>query len=330
LCFFQSLVRVAGPDPKGSAIAVDGEALVIINKINISKFEHLYPFTSHFLDRNGLQYHYLDEGQGQPVIMLHGNPTWSFYYRHLVKYLRPAYRVIVPDHIGCGLSDKPGPRDYGYRLQNRVEDLDRLMEHLELKEKLTLIVHDWGGAVGLAWAVKQPHRIGRLVILNTAAFFPPRQKHIPIRLWLIRNIRTLATPAVLGLNLFAGAALSMATRQGLSKEVKAGLIAPYNSWKNRMATLKFVQDIPLREGDPSYALIQTTQDNLHLLEHLPMLICWGEHDFVFDASYLDEWRRRFPDAEVHTFGQAGHYVLEDAGHEIAPLLERFLADHPLG
>ena len=300
-----------------------------INNIDISKFKHIYPFTSHFLDLGGLQYHYLDEGQGEPVVMVHGNPTWSFYYRNLVKNLRPKYRVIVPDHIGCGLSDKPSPHDYGYRFENRVQDLSRLIDHLDLKEKLTLIVHDWGGAIGLAWAVKNPQRIGRLVILNTAAFFPPQQQRIPIRLWLIRNLRTLATPAVLGLNLFAGAALYMATHKGLSKEVKAGLIAPYNSWKNRIATLKFVQDIPLTESDPSYALVKATQDNLQLFQQTPMLICWGDHDFVFDATYLAEWRRRFPNAEVHTFAQAGHYVLEDAGPEIAPLIENFLAEHPL-
>jgi cis-3-alkyl-4-acyloxetan-2-one decarboxylase len=303
---------------------------VIINNIDISKFEHLYPFTPHFLDLGGIKYHYLDEGQGDPVIMLHGNPTWSFYFRNLVKSLAPTHRVIVPDHIGCGLSDKPSPREYGYRLENRVEDLERLVDHLELREKMTLVVHDWGGAVGLAFAVRRPHRIGRLVILNTAAFFPPQQQRIPIRLWLIRNIRTLATPAVLGLNLFAGAALYMATRKGLSKDVKAGLIAPYNSWKNRMATLKFVQDIPLAKGDPSYSLVETTQDHLHLFKNIPMLICWGDHDFVFDASYLAEWRRRFPDAVVHTFAQAGHYVLEDAAGEIPPLIDKFLADNPLG
>ncbi len=297
--------------------------------IDPSAFRPLYPFESHFLELDGLKYHYLDEGEGEPVVMVHGNPTWSFYYRSLVRRLREKYRVIVPDHIGCGLSDKPPLKDYGYRLKNRIDDLEALMDHLELKEKYTLVVHDWGGAIGLGWALKRPERLARVVITNTVAFFPPGSKNIPIRLWFIRNLRAIAAPAVLGLNIFAYAALYMASRKGLSKEVKAGLIAPYNSWNNRMATLKFVQDIPLQPGDPSYGSVKEVEDNLHFLKGLPMLICWGMRDFVFDPDYLAEWRRRFPEAEVHTFSDAGHYLLEDEPDRVASLVEDFLKRHQI-
>ena len=296
--------------------------------VDISPFKHLYPFKSHYMDLDGLKYHFVDEGSGDPIIMIHGNPTWSFYYRNLVKELSPRFRTIAADHIGCGLSDKPDIKTYDYRLKSRVNDLKTLLDYLDLKEKLTLIVHDWGGIIGMAYAVKHPERVKRIIIMNTAAFFPPGNKKLPLRLRIIRNY-PFAGLAVLGFNLFAYLALFMATKKGLSKDVKSGLIAPYNSWKNRIATLKFVQDIPLSKKDPSYSIVKHVDENLHKLSDIPMLICWGSHDFVFDLSYLSEWQRRFPDAEVHTFSNAGHYVLEDEPEKLIALVKEFLEKYPI-
>jgi haloalkane dehalogenase len=255
--------------------------------------------------------------------MLHGNPTWSFYYRSLITKLSPGYRIIVPDHIGCGLSDKPGRKRYNYRLKSRVDDLDALYEHLNLKQNISLVVHDWGGMIGMAFALRHRKIIDRIVIMNTAAFLPPENKNLPLRLWIVRNIKPLAAVAVLGFNLFSFGALFFASHKGLSREVKKGLTAPYNSWKNRIATLKFVQDIPVREKDPSYQLVSDIDNNLHKIKDIPMLICWGKHDFVFDNDYLIEWQRRFPKAKVHTFSSAGHYVLEDAQDRIVDLVGKF-------
>ncbi len=297
--------------------------------IDISDLRHLYPFTSHYLNLNGLQYHYIDEGQGDPVVMVHGNPTWSFYFRELIKGLRDGYRCIVPDHIGCGLSDKPGSARYAYRLQDRVDDLQNLLDNLKIDKRITLVLHDWGGMIGMAYAVRHPERISRLVVMNTAAFLPPPTKRIPWRLSLIRSSGPLATLAVLGFNLFAVGALYMASDKGLSAEVKKGLTAPYNCWQHRIATLKFVQDIPLAETDPSYRLVRQIDEQLQTLSKLPMLICWGEHDFVFDNDYLSEWQRRFPDAEVHRFPDAGHYVFEDVPEKIISLAQTFLKQNPL-
>lgn len=297
--------------------------------IDISSIRHLYPFTSHYLDLNGLQYHYIDEGEGDPIVMVHGNPTWSFYFRELIKALSPQYRTVVPDHIGCGLSDKPGVTDYDYRLRNRIDDLDNLLDTLTIDEKITLILHDWGGMIGMAYALRHPEKIRRLVVMNTAAFLPPLPKRIPVRLSIIRSSGPLAALAVLGFNLFAVGALFMASKKGLSAEVKKGLAAPYNCWKNRIATLEFVRDIPLAEKDPSYRLVKQVDEQLQALSKLPMLICWGEHDFVFDQDYLAEWQRRFPQAEVHRFPDAGHYVLEDVPEKIIPLTQDFLKQHPL-
>lgn len=297
--------------------------------VDTSKFAHLYPFQSHFLNRDGLRYHYLDEGQGEPVLMVHGNPTWSFYFRRAVQALRTRYRVIVPDHIGCGLSDKPGLKDYGYRLQHRIDDLQGLVDHLKLESKLTLMLHDWGGAIGMGLAVRIPRRIGRIVVLNTAAFLPPAGKSLPCRLRLVRDLPPLSIPAVLGLNLFARGALWMAPHRRLAPEVRAGLIAPYNCWQNRIATLMFVRDIPVGPQDPSYPVVKEIDENLGRFTDRPMLICWGMHDFVFDRDYLNEWRRRFPGSDVHTFSDAGHYILEDVPGKIPELVLRFLQAHPL-
>lgn len=308
----------------GAAVYLKDYMLFKDKHIDISAIGHLYPFKSHYMKINGLDYHFLDQGSGDPVVMLHGNPTWSFYFRELIKGLSPEFRTIVPDHMGCGLSDKPNIDQYDYRLKSRVDDLENLLGYLGIDRHITLVLHDWGGMIGMAYALRHPESIHRLVIMNTAAFILPKGKSLPVRLRLIRNIKPFATLAVLGFNIFAYGALFMASYKGLKKDVKSGLIAPYNNWNNRIATLKFVQDIPVQKEDPSYSLAKYVDDNLYRLKHIPMLILWGEHDFVFDMDFLLEWQRRFPDAHVRTFEDAGHYVLEDAADEIIPMVKNFL------
>ena len=287
--------------------------------------KELYPFTGHYHDLNGLKYHYLDEGQGETVVMLHGNPTWSFYYRNLVLALREAYRVIVPDHIGCGLSDKPVDSGYSFTLKQRVDDLEALLEALGLREKITLVLHDWGGIIGMAYS----KRLARLVILNTGAFPLPAGKKFPLALKICRDTQ-LGVFLVQGLNAFARLAARVGCkRHPLSKELREAYCSPYDTWHHRIATLRFVQDIPLSPGDPGFALIQEVADGLHRFAALPMLILWGERDFVFDHHFRDEWQRRFPAAEIHSFADCGHYILEDAADEVIPLIKQFLSHHPL-
>jgi len=296
--------------------------------IDIAPFRHLYPFTSRFVGVNGFSMHYVDEGQGEPVLMLHGNPTWSFFFRELIKGLSAGYRCIAPDHIGCGLSARPRASEYDFRLRNRVDDIEAFIETITPPKKLTLIVHDWGGMIGAAFAVRHPERIARLVILNTAAFLKPKDKPLPWTLKMVRSLPALAVPAVLGLNLFARGAAWTASAKGLRPDVRAGLLAPYNSWRNRHATLRFVQDIPLSPADPGYDIVEQVDRGLQRLAAKPMLIGWGERDFVFDRDYLAEWRRRFPLAEVHSFPAAGHYVLEDVPDRLLQLLKEFLKRTP--
>lgn len=297
--------------------------------MDILKTSDLYPFQSRWLDIDGLQYHYVDEGTGEPIVMVHGNPTWSFYYRSLIRGLSSEYRTIAMDHIGCGLSDKPPLERYPYRLKNRVDDLARLIDHLGLTQKLTFVVHDWGGMIALAYALRHIDRIGRLIITNTSGFFPPGGKPLPMRLRLIRNTGWFGTLCVQGLNLFARSALFMASAKGLPKPVRIGLTAPYNSWNNRIATLQFVRDIPVHRHDAGFQEVQYVDRHLHQLASVPMLICWGERDFVFNAHYRDEWRRRFPHARLVRFPEAGHYLLEDAPAAVLSQCLQFLENTAL-
>jgi haloalkane dehalogenase len=286
--------------------------------------EHLYPFESHWLELDGLRLHYLDEGEGEPVVAVHGNPTWSFYYRNLVQELREGYRVIVPDHIGCGFSDKPGDETYDYTLGRRIDDFGRLMEDRDL-DGINLVVHDWGGMIALAWAVHHPDRIRRLVILNTAAFGLPKGQSFPWQLWLVRET-ALGPFMVRGLNAFARGATHVAcTRTRVSKELRDAYCAPYDSWADRIAILRFVQDIPLHPGDRGYDIVSDTAERLEIFRNHPVLVCWGAKDFVFDDHFLAEWRRILPDADIHRFADCGHYILEDASEEIIPLIRRFLS-----
>ena len=289
----------------------------------------LYPFEGRFLDRSGLRYHYLDEGQGEPVVMLHGNPSWSIYYRALIEGLRDGYRSIVPDHIGCGLSDKPGDDRYGYRLADRVADLEALIDSTCPVGKLTLIAHDWGGMIGMAYAVRHPERIGRIVLLNTAAFHLPDEMKVPAGIAAVRNT-WLGAFAVRGFNAFSrGAARVGCKQRPMSADLKRAYCAPYDSWDNRIATLRFVQDIPLVESDPSYALVSEVQEGLARFRDTPILLCWGMRDFVFTGRVLEVFRSHWPHAEVERFENCGHYVLEDASGEVVARVREFLKAHPL-
>ncbi|UCF39019.1 MAG: alpha/beta fold hydrolase [Acidobacteriota bacterium] len=288
-----------------------------------------YHFKSHFLKLGSSRMHYLDVGEGEPVLMVHGNPSWSFMYRRLARALSSAHRVIVPDHIGCGLSTKPSDDEYTYTMASRVSDLERLLDSLGVEENLTLVVHDWGGLIGLCMAVRRPERIRRIIVFNTAAFHLPAGKSLH---WTLRYCRrsALAGLMIRGVNAFAVIASRVGCRQNpMTREIRKAYLAPYGNWADRIAVLRFVQDIPASPEDPAWGPIAETDRGLERLARVPMLICWGDRDFVFDGDFRDEWVRRFPDAELHRFSNAGHYVLEDVYEEILPLVEAFLERHPV-
>ncbi len=285
-------------------------------------YQALYPFAARYFDIDGVRMHYLDEGprDAPALVLIHGNPTWSFYWRTLIPALSATYRVIAPDHIGCGYSDKP--QDYPYTLEQHIRNLEALLAYLDVRGA-TLLLHDWGGAIGMGYATRHPANIARLVIFNTAAFFKP------ILYWPIKLARWLGLGDVLlrGFNAFSLAALVAGTsqRQRFTPAVRAGYLAPYNNWQNRVAVLRFVRDIPMEAGHPTRATIDAIEAGLLQLRDRPMLILWGADDPVFTVKdFYAGWRARFPAAEAHILDHAGHYVVEDAHERILPLLTAFL------
>ena len=287
-----------------------------------TQFKHLYPFESNWLDlEDNVRYHYLDEGprDAPVVVMLHGNPTWSFYYRNLIPAISKTHRVIVPDHIGCGFSDKP--QEYTYNLDQHIKNLETLLTHLGI-EQMSLVVHDWGGVIGMGYAIRHPQSVSRFVIFNTGAFV---LKKLPKRILICRP-KYFGALLVRGFNAFAVAATHQAvTAKKMEPWVKAGYLAPYNSWANRIAIHRFVQDIPWEDDHPTRPLLEEIDREIGQFQNHPMLIIWGAKDFCFTQhDFFNEWQRRFPRAATYVFGDAGHYVVEDKPKEIVPLVEKFL------
>jgi cis-3-alkyl-4-acyloxetan-2-one decarboxylase len=284
----------------------------------------LYPFASREMNLGGHRYHYVDEGQGETLLLVHGNPTWSFYWRELIRALSPKYRMIAVDHMGCGLSDKP--RHYRYQLSQHIDNLSTLVEKLDLG-RVTLLAHDWGGPIGLGAAQACPQRFARYVLFNTAAF---RSQQIP---WRIRVCRTpvLGRLAVQGLNAFARAALNMAIchHERMTPAVRAGLLAPYDNWHHRQAIYRFVEDIPLSVRHPSHATLQGIEERLGQLAVHPWMFIWGMRDWCFTPHFLERFLNFVPQAEVHRLADAGHYVIEDAHERIVPLVDQFIERHPI-
>ncbi len=282
-------------------------------------------FGGHYKDETfttprGARMHYVDAGPrtDEIVLMLHGNPTWSYYFRHLIQALAPRLRCVAPDHIGMGLSDKPA--NYDYTLATRIADIEALVASLGVK-RVHLVVHDWGGAIGFGFAVRHPEMIGRLVLLNTAAFTSP---DIPARIALCKA-PVIGPLLVRGFNGFAWPATWMAMkRRALTTAEKQTYLSPYDSWANRVAVSAFVQDIPMNASHPTWKTLLAVEQGLPQFRDRPALVVWGGRDFCFNDRFLARWREFLSQATVHRIADAGHYVLEDAREEVVPLVVSFL------
>lgn len=280
-----------------------------------------YPFESHWLDLNGHKYHYLDEGEGSPVLFVHGNPTWSFAFRKFVSGLSGQYRCIAVDHIGCGLSDKP--LEYEYRLAKHIDNLCELIDHLDL-DRITLVAHDWGGAIGMGAAVRMSARFSKIALMNTAAF---PSDLIPKRIAVCR-IPFLGTLGVRGLNGFARGAISqaVANKKCWTKSAKAGYLAPYDSWNHRIAVHRFVQDIPMKPAHPSFETLQDIADRLELFDDSPVKLIWGMQDWCFHPGFLRRFQEIWPHAETVELENAGHYLFEDEPERSVDEVRRLVQD----
>ena len=298
----------------------DSQTRILLNNM---KSEYPFPYRSAEVD--GHRIHYLDEGSGETLLCVHGNPTWSFAWRHVVREMSQTHRVIAIDHLGCGLSDKP--QEYKYSLSAHIGNLRSLVEQLDLQQ-ITLLAHDWGGAIGMGVAGQCPQRFARFALFNTAAF---RSTRIPLRIAVCR-IPVLGTIALRGLNAFSRAALTMAVvkRERMTEPVRRGYLAPYDSWAHRVAVNAFVRDIPLRSSHPSWSTLVAVEEGLSQFVDHPMLLVWGERDWCFTTDFLSEFERRFPNSETLRIPDAGHYVFEDAHEVFMPRLRQFLEEHPVG
>ena len=283
------------------------------------KIAEIYPFPQKFFKTSEGRINYVDEGTGDRgnVVLLHGNPSWSFLWRDLIKELSArGFRCIAPDHLGMGLSDKPKKF---LHLAERITHIENLLNHLGI-EKFSLCVHDWGGAIGSGVATRSPEKIEKLVITNTAAF---RSLNIPKRIALCK-IPFFGPFIVKAFNAFAWPATFMSVRKKLPSAVKAGFLFPYSTFRSRTAVANFVRDIPLSASHPTYSTLSEIEKELPTLAKKPMLIAWGGLDFCFDDTFFNGWKQRFPEAETLYCKDAGHYLLEDAGEKLVPAIADFL------
>jgi haloalkane dehalogenase len=298
-------------------------------------WQALYPFASHWFNRAGGRMHYVDEGQHEGVnealLFVHGNPTWSFHWRRLIAALRVRYRCVAPDHLGCGLSDKPARF---LRLADHIDNLAALVDELRL-DRITLVAQDWGGAIGLGAMLRMPERLHRIVLFNTGAF-PPR--YIPWRIAACR-LPVVGRLAVQGGNLFSRAALRMtlARQKALDAAVAAGYLAPYDSWSSRRAVYGFVLDIPTprsgvspsletaSRGDAAtWRLLAEIELALPTFADRPACLIWGMRDWCFRSDCLNRFIEAWPRGEVQRLADAGHWVVEDAPEDALRIVTAFL------
>ena len=286
-------------------------------------FGGTWPFEPHWLEvEPGVRLHYVDEGprDGEPVLMLHGEPTWSYLYRRFIPPLVEAgYRAVAYDQLGFGRSDKPW-RQSEYSLQRHVRHLDALVRELEL-DSITLVLHDWGGPVGFGWAVDNSESVERLVVFNTfTGWIPPGTPMLPV----YRAVRAPLLGQVLmrGLNLFTERGLFRLSN--LDENEQAAYRAPHPSWKTRGGVAAYPRLIPWEDDNPSRAFARRTHERLGVLGAKPTLICWGMKDPVLGPRALRFLHERLGQAELRELPSARHFVQEDAPDEIVPHLLDFL------
>jgi len=289
-------------------------------------FEGLFPFAPHYYSHHGIEMHYVDEGSGEPVVMVHGDPTWGFLYRNFILLLSQRYRCIVPDQMGMGKSAVPQERSL-YRLEQHRANLEALLLDLNLHD-ITLVLHDWGGPVGFGFATRHPERIKRLVLMNTWAFAPWPGGPFPRLLEIIRSERGEAF--VLKRNGYLEPALLGTTyhSEKMTTSVLEAYRAPFSTPESRLAMLCWSRDIPVQESDVSYAEMKYIEKGLSQFSEIPILLVWGMQDPVLSPSVLQRWQQLYPQAVTYELEDASHFLQEDAPERIVQCIETFLKANP--
>lgn len=288
-----------------------------------------YPFEHHFFDSPMGAMHFVDEGEGHPILMLHGNPTWSFLYRKFVQAFASTHRVIAPDHLGFGLSDKPDKED-DYTIDAHVRNLEGLVEALDLRN-ITLVMQDWGGPIGLGMAARHPERVNRIVVINTFGFYPPVDSMDPENLRLPAPLRLMRTKGigdflVRPMGFFERKAMPTAVGDKRTyRQVRHAYTGIFEGSGDRAGVMAFPRLIPTNTRHPSAQLmLKETGPYLDQFEG-PARIFWGMKDPFFPVDVLAAWRKRLPQAEVTQLAEGKHYIQEDAPDTIIADLREFLA-----
>ncbi len=275
-----------------------------------------FPYEPHYADQDGLRMHYVDEGEGDPVLCLHGEPTWSYLYRKMIPGLSRVARVVAPDYFGFGRSDKPTERDW-YSFDRHYGSILGLVESLAL-ERLTVVVQDWGGPIGMRLAVEQPERVARLVVLNTGV----GGGRAPNDVWL--RFREVVRAA--GGDFQAGRLIRTACVRGLSDEVVAAYDAPFPTPESKAGPLMFPEQVPTEPEHPNTAPLLAIREALKAWER-PTLVLFGDSDPIFPPQVAEHIAELIPGAlPAETVANAGHFVQEDAGEEVAARIVRFLEE----
>jgi haloalkane dehalogenase len=273
-----------------------------------------FPFEPHYVEQEGLRMHYVDEGSGDPVLLLHGEPTWSFLYRKVIPALVPAARILAPDYFGFGRSDKPVERDW-YTYDSHFASIERFVEELDLHD-LTAVVHDWGGPIGLRLAVERPERVQRLVITQTGVFAgrPPSDEWLRFR-DMVRRV---------GTGFQAGLLVRLASVTELSDDVVAAYDAPYPVRESKTGALMFPELVPTERNHPSAPKMLEVREALRSWDR-PTLIVFSDSDPIFSPRVGERFAELIPGAEdAETLTGAGHFLQEDKGEELGERIARWL------
>jgi haloalkane dehalogenase len=273
-----------------------------------------YPFTPHWLEDDGLRMHYVDEGDGDPFLLLHGEPTWSFLWRKTIPPLAQRSRVVAPDLIGFGRSDKP--TDVGwYSYDRHVASIERLVDELGLT-RLTLVVHDWGGPIGLRFAVEHEALVDRIVILDTgiAGGKPPSERWLRFR-DVVREV---------GGGLDIGRLVEAGSAQGLSDDVRAAYDAPFPTPESKAGSLAFPELVPTEPEHPSTAPMNRVRDALANWQK-PALVVWGNEDTVLSPRIAEHFVELIPGARspATLIDGASHFLQEDRPDEVTAAILGF-------
>jgi haloalkane dehalogenase len=273
-----------------------------------------FPFAPRYLEQDGLRMHYLDEGEGDPVLCLHGEPTWSFLYRRMMPVLAAVARVVAPDYFGFGRSDKPTAAEW-YTFDRHSASIRRLVEELDLR-RMTVVVQDWGGPIGLRLAVEQPERVERLVILNTGV----GGGRPPSETWL--RFREVVRAA--GGDFQPGRLIRTAAVRGLADDAVAAYDAPFPAPESKAGVLAFPEQVPTEPEHPNTAPLMAIREGLASWEK-PVLVLFGDSDPIFRPEVGEAIARWIPGAlPAELVDDAGHFVQEDAGEEVAARIVEFL------